>query len=81
MEAWIEINVYPVVVVVDTLVAPLVEAWIEMFFTQHRKLGYEVAPLVEAWIEIRYCYYNNIIHFVAPLVEAWIEIHQCYKNN
>ena len=55
-------------------VAPLVGAWIEIFFKTFDKNYFSVAPLVGAWIEI-FQYQIIALHcLVAPLVGAWIEI-------
>ena len=57
-----------------SLVAPLVGAWIEIYFYLGYFLFLAVAPLVGAWIEIT-SYEVVFFHFrVAPLVGAWIEM-------
>ena len=55
-------------------VAPLVGAWIEIFFTYMHETGKMVAPLVGAWIEILLIPGFMTAACVAPLVGAWIEI-------
>ena len=56
-------------------VAPLVGAWIEIFYAVLTAPMFSVAPLVGAWIEIDT---DSVKGFewdiVAPLVGAWIEI-------
>ena len=58
----------------QTPVAPLVGAWIEIEI--YRIIGEEhsVAPLVGAWIEITKEWRKGDPKSVAPLVGAWIEI-------
>ena len=55
-------------------VAPLVGAWIEIFYTMGIRAEMAVAPLVGAWIEIHENIFGICTGFVAPLVGAWIEI-------
>ena len=59
---------------ITELVAPLVEAWIEIRLSDERRNSMMVAPLVEAWIEIISIVNDADVITVAPLVEAWIEI-------
>ena len=58
----------------NVLVAPLVGAWIEIFFERIHTAHTPVAPLVGAWIEIIIIISMTYDTFVAPLVGAWIEI-------
>ena len=55
-------------------VAPLVGAWIEIFYALMTKCKEIVAPLVGAWIEIVKYLSSCHLRTVAPLVGAWIEI-------
>ena len=55
-------------------VAPLVGAWIEIFYDVDQADVAKVAPLVGAWIEIRAESERDIAVAVAPLVGAWTEI-------
>ena len=59
---------------VSDTVAPLVGAWIEIFFLCLFLGWFGVAPLVGAWIEIKLIVPDAISLPVAPLVGAWIEI-------
>ena len=56
-------------------VAPLVGAWIEIFWVSSAlRYSISVAPLVGAWIEIGQKFLMPYSEQVAPLVGAWIEI-------
>ena len=57
-----------------SLVAPLVGAWIEIWWHLVLVCTHSVAPLVGAWIEIPLTGFVNGGLYVAPLVGAWIEI-------
>ena len=52
MGAWIEILPICITSCGVRLVAPLVGAWIEIFFVVRLKSAIIVAPLVGAWIEM-----------------------------
>ena len=60
-------------------VAPLVGAWIEIFWCVNYMRGIKVAPLVGAWIEISRDFCKKSRWKVAPLVGAWIEIEEAKK--
>ena len=64
----------------QSMVAPLVGAWIEI---NSKGVLYEqkqVAPLVGAWIEIVTFTESLPAMWVAPLVGAWIEIYILFRN-
>ena len=60
---------------VNSSVAPLAGAWIEIGMSSLNEKQIYVAPLAGAWIEIFFCPVGTACLPVAPLAGAWIEIH------
>ena len=67
-------NVETMVRAVESGVAPLAGAWIEMLPMDFTPSIWSVAPLAGAWIEMVLNKMNDVTVRVAPLAGAWIEI-------
>ena len=59
---------------VDSVVAPLAGAWIEIVFRGKSNVSRRVAPLAGAWIEMSAMPGLMMTMIVAPLAGAWIEM-------
>ncbi len=65
----------PVLRFLDSAVAPLAGAWIEIHVNCVMTTNpFPVAPLAGAWIEMSYTPPQGRCSSVAPLAGAWIEI-------
>ena len=60
----------------ESCVAPLAGAWIEITQNMSAKVVQAVAPLAGAWIEIKKRPTLKLQICVAPLAGAWIEINK-----
>ena len=74
-------NVETMVRAVESGVAPLAGAWIEMVLNKMNDVTVRVAPLAGAWIEIP-CRLPMMTPVpVAPLAGAWIEISLALRSS